>query len=219
MCQGSYTMSKRLIAFGCSITYGQGLPDCNTTFLTPSNYAWPSLVAKNINCTCNNQARPGSSNREILWRILNYNEYHHSDIVVILWTIKDRSSIITGKNFWDIIQLHIQEWSGQPKEVQIWRKFKVKTYNQYDTQLETLHYIDYAHRVLKEKVKTVLHYVSDDDLLIHTEPYIEAKLLGNGKKYMLRYPYAADGGHPGEEGHRAFADKINKDLNKELTCA
>lgn len=206
----------RLITFGCSNTYGQGLPDCGEPpkYLgeQPSQLAWPSILAKRIDRLCDNQANPGNSNRQILWQIINYGNYDLKDVVVILWAPRIRSSIITGRGRWDHIPLHIPEWEGQPDENRVWRKYKVKTLNEYDNIIESLHYIDYAHRILSERVHTVMHYVSDDDLLTHNETYIQPKLIANGKKYMSRYPLALDGGHPGEEGHAAFANKIYKDF-------
>ena len=208
-------MSK-LITFGCSNTYGQGLPDCGTApkYLgdTPSKLAWPSILALKLKVNCDNQSNPGNSNKQILWQILNYTSFTGSDIVIVMWAPRLRSSIITGRGRWDHIPLHINEWLGQPKENRIWRKYKVKTLNEYDNILESLFYIDYAHRTLIQRVGTVLHYISDDDVLSHKEPYVEAKLTANGKRFMNQYPASLDGKHPGVEGHAAFADKIYKDL-------
>ena len=42
----------RLVAFGCSYTYGHGLPDCimakGRAGKRPSKFAWPYLLAKKL---------------------------------------------------------------------------------------------------------------------------------------------------------------------------
>ena len=59
----------RVIAFGCSFTFGHGLPDCfnppKNPGKAPSKYAWPSLVANELNVKCINKSLPGSSNKRI----------------------------------------------------------------------------------------------------------------------------------------------------------
>jgi hypothetical protein len=89
---------SRLIAFGCSITYGHGLPDCFSPpggfGPTPSNLAWPSLLGKKLEkSTVVNNADPGASNLQILWKILNY-EFQHDDICVVYWSFYERLDIV-----------------------------------------------------------------------------------------------------------------------------
>jgi len=59
----------RLIAFGCSYTYGAGLEDCFTPPIghgpIPSKFAWPQLVANELNMECINMSSSGASNKEI----------------------------------------------------------------------------------------------------------------------------------------------------------
>lgn len=78
----------RLVAFGCSLTYGHGLPDCavgSGAGLEPSSFAWPKLLADKLNATSVNMSQPGSGNTEILWRLLNFN-FQPDDICVIMWS-------------------------------------------------------------------------------------------------------------------------------------
>ena len=53
----------RLIAFGCSNTYGQGLEDChilpNFPGPSPSKTAWPNTLGNLLNCSeVINQSKP-----------------------------------------------------------------------------------------------------------------------------------------------------------------
>jgi hypothetical protein len=85
----------RLIAFGCSFTYGQGLPECaignndSKVSNTPSELAWPAALGKLLKIETINKGIPGASNLEILYQILNF-EFKNNDIVVIMWTLPVR---------------------------------------------------------------------------------------------------------------------------------
>jgi hypothetical protein len=86
---------SRLIAFGCSFTYGQGLPDCKigenwSDFAnTPSLLSWPFLLGKKLDIPTINKGVPGASNTEILYHILNF-EFEPRDKVVIMWSLPNR---------------------------------------------------------------------------------------------------------------------------------
>ena len=64
-----------LVAFGCSFTYGHGLPDCIgedgvSNGPTPSVLAWPNQLKTFCNFkTVDNQGEPGASNKIITKRI------------------------------------------------------------------------------------------------------------------------------------------------------
>lgn len=202
------------MAFGCSNTYGQALPDCpDLTASASSKYAWPEVFAKSMKKSCLNLAELGSSNRQILLKILNFDGFNNNDCVAVLWSFITRETIVKSKNTADLVQLHIQEWPHQPVENLAWRKYKVETYNEYNEMLRSLHYIDYADRYLKDKVKYTMHYVTDNILLEHTEPYIQAELIRNGKLLMTRYPRGLDNAHPGVEGHQALGLQAVQDFN------
>lgn len=62
---------SRLITFGCSYTYGQGLPDCENTVINtgikkfyvnssaPSKQGWPSILSKRLDLELVNISAPG----------------------------------------------------------------------------------------------------------------------------------------------------------------
>lgn len=77
-----------LVAFGCSFTFGQGLPDIHHTPLhiaSPSIHAWPQKLAEKLNSQSINKGIPGSGNLEIFNQIINY-PFNEDDICVILWS-------------------------------------------------------------------------------------------------------------------------------------
>lgn len=97
----------RLVSFGCSITYGQGLPDCyvqNTSDPTgfspriyPSKYAWPNILAQKLSLESDNKGIPGASNKEILLKVLD-TKFNRDDIVILLWSYTQRSIIFENKD-------------------------------------------------------------------------------------------------------------------------
>ncbi len=95
---------SRLVTFGCSFTYGHGLPDCRydgdseeyndpKQVESPSKYAWPQVAADTLGVECVNMAKPGIGNKHILYRIVNF-DFEPTDIVVVMWSYFDRHSVI-----------------------------------------------------------------------------------------------------------------------------
>jgi hypothetical protein len=72
-------MKRRLVTFGCSFTYGQGLPDCPTGVEAPSQYSWPYLLSSQLDRQLVNRGIPGASNLQILNEILNF-EFEETDL-------------------------------------------------------------------------------------------------------------------------------------------
>lgn len=76
----------RLVTFGCSYTYGHGLPDChvkpNKPGDQPSKFAWPQLVANELKRECLNLSEPGSGNFQILMNVLR-TKFEPDDAVIL----------------------------------------------------------------------------------------------------------------------------------------
>ena len=83
----------RLIAFGCSVTYGIALLDCKKDHFNqnppPSKYAYPQVMANILNLECHNLAVPGASNVKILDMILNF-QFEPNDLIIVQWTFSER---------------------------------------------------------------------------------------------------------------------------------
>lgn len=91
---------SRLVAFGCSITYGQGLPDClevNKFGHIPSKFSWPTLTANKLSLDVVNHGMTGASNKRILLNVLNV-DIKSDDIVVFLWSYTCRGLICPERN-------------------------------------------------------------------------------------------------------------------------
>lgn len=90
---------SRIIAFGCSHTYGMGLgdsfieDDLLKPAISPSKFAWPALLAEKLGYECVNRSIPGGSNLEILYDILDY-KFQEGDKVVVGWTTPLRDIVV-----------------------------------------------------------------------------------------------------------------------------
>ena len=91
----------RIVAFGCSHTYGMGLKD---SFVegdllkpgaSPSDQAWPALLADKLGYDCTNQSTPGGSNLEILYNIFDF-KFQEGDKVVVGWTTPARDVVFNA---------------------------------------------------------------------------------------------------------------------------
>ena len=93
---------SRLVAFGCSVTYGHGLEDCIASDgigagSIPSKFSLPSILADKMNLDCDNRAVCGLSNLGIVDKILNYS-FNEDDMIIIMWTFFERDLLWISKN-------------------------------------------------------------------------------------------------------------------------
>ena len=86
----------KLKSFGCSFVFGTDLPNDGRDgpLATPSDRAYPSLIAHKLGLPWSCHARPGAGNFEILQRILAELAGSEPAIYVINWTWIDRFSYI-----------------------------------------------------------------------------------------------------------------------------
>lgn len=89
-------MLGRLVSFGCSNTYGQGLSDCydgnDGPGPSPSKQVYPALLGEEFNITSINEGKPGCSNAYIAYKILNY-QFLEGDFIIVQWTTPTRSTL------------------------------------------------------------------------------------------------------------------------------
>lgn len=85
----------KLKSFGCSFVFGTDLPnDEDGPMATPSDHAYPVLLANQLDMPWACHARPGAGNFEILNRILTEISKGEPMLAVINWTWIDRYSWI-----------------------------------------------------------------------------------------------------------------------------
>ena len=197
---------SRLVAFGCSLTYGHGLPDCyiapQNPGLSASKLAWPEIVAQQLNRTCVNMSTPGSSNKRIWHNILNF-KFKKNDVAIVLWTYEERFSILNDKESVEDI--------GPWIESDITVAYYQHLYNSYDSLMQTKLYVSHANFLLKEKsvpvynLKATKKNVDIFKLSGKIIPHIPLYFCSN---YKHKYSKALDGKHPGVECNQVFANDI-----------
>jgi hypothetical protein len=195
----------RLISFGCSLTFGHGLPDCHTPpngpGNTPSKYAWPDLLSVHMNRKCINMSHPGASNKRIWKTIIDF-EYQPTDVVFVLWSYVDRSSVIYKKHVHDI---------GPWMDDDISKNY-YKNYSKHDALLQSQLYISHVNSFLKEKNITVYNMIITKywknvfTLNGNETPHIPL-YIDDFRNY---YSTGLDKSHPGQECHNVFANAISK---------
>lgn len=208
----------RLVAFGCSFTYGQGLEDCFVPPLwpgpIPSKFAWPQLVANEMNMDCINMSRPGSSNKEILNTLLNF-KFNSTDVVVIMWSFLERWCKI--KNYTSIDRL-IQTSEGNDLNNILSQYDKVFTFE--DMQLDFIYRANFAKLYLDNKNLKNYHLsVNPPECCPKVMPVwntvnvvnIDLLLISNLTPKAL--DVATGCPHPGPEAHRIVAMQLVEELS------
>lgn len=202
--------NKRLITFGCSFTYGLALED-------PSSQAWPAVLGKLTNRTVINNGASGSSNLEILSRILNFN-FQKDDLVVIGWTYCNRD-VIFNKN-------------GEHKKITAWMEgddFKkwLELHSEYDIEFRSGIYIHHAETYLDNlKIKNCGFWAVPsagnriDRFLTNLfnnatrmPVFVKKNTLHTG--IMNLVDFASNNSHPGPIAHKNAAEKLFKIINEQ----
>lgn len=86
----------KLKSFGCSFVFGTDLPNDGRygPIATPSDHAYPVLIAKHLGLDWSCHARPGAGNFEILHNIMTEISREEPMLCVINWSWIDRYSFI-----------------------------------------------------------------------------------------------------------------------------
>jgi len=201
---------ERLIAFGCSNTYGHGLSDCwhpaiNGPGPSPSKFAWPQVLADKLNKECINLSQCGSSNLKILHNILNF-KYLPTDLVMVMWSNEHRDVIFTSPTS----DIALGSWMTHG----LIKPF-TELLNPYNSSIRSWMSIHHAHMFLKDKnlkFHFIAHHTPSVEFRIHKPEYTSEIKLKN-TPYYGKYPKALDNVHLGEEGHREFANSLYSEIS------
>ena len=190
----------RLVAFGCSLAHGMGLP-------IPDKQVWGGLLSNYLNREFVNQGIPGASNKQILHAIMNF-EFQPDDLVFVLWTMIDRYGVL--------------EYNSSKSEYRFY-KFTPKSrddrsinyYKNFHTDHDHLFlfkvFVEYSIELLKKK------NIQPYNLFINEKVHLGIDTQSTfvnvyRNKFSNRYPKGIDGIHMGVEGNRDYAKAIYKEL-------
>jgi hypothetical protein len=110
----------KILAVGDSFTYGYELQDINN--------AWPCVLARKLNATVTNLAKPGGGNTQIVRNIVEHADQF--DLVVIGWTSPGRIEFSDQIGTYDIWP----GWNGKhriPHRVEIAKQLTIAHNDQY----------------------------------------------------------------------------------------
>jgi len=199
---------NRLVAFGCSFTYGSGLPDCfhpvHGQGKHPSKFGWVQLLADKLNLTAHNMSIPGSSNLQILYNILKF-DFRENDTVVVMWSLPTRDLYFKKYAFNREFQLGLWKLDRLSKR---W----IESLDEHDQGVKSWVSMHHADLLLKTKNVKYLHIPSHPkELISHKPKFIEIDnidLTG-----LVQVDQGLDP-HPGVESNKLTAEKIYNILCK-----
>lgn len=223
---------SRLIASGCSYTYGHGLSDCDygglnteddSAIHTASLFAWPQLAATRLGVECVNLAQPGQGNKYICHSILSY-QIEPGDIVVPAWSFFSRNCIIPDQGTilplgnWMIPDPDTDTGYGAlDPEVVMSQAYYEHLYTENNCTFENLAYINLLDNYVKNQGATIIHV----SIEVKTTPDIDlfpyrdlSSCPWNSVEVQMTFPgdsdfgLCADGSHPDAQAHAIFAEKL-----------
>ena len=209
----------RLVTFGCSYTYGHGLSDCFTPPYgagpVPSKFAWPQLVANELNMDCINMSAPGVSNKEILNTLLNF-KFDSTDVVIVMWSFIERWCLF--KNETSIgSRITYSEMSKNPKLVMQYDQ----VFTLEDLQMDFIYRANFAKMFLDNKNLKNYHLsVNPTVFCPKVMPVWNTVTISKiDLQFISRYvPRALDvgplgAGHPGPEAHQIVATALVEEIS------
>lgn len=189
-------MTRRIFFFGCSHTYGVGLPDCYKNQKKPSNLGWAAYIAKHLNGKYINKSSSGASNK-LIWHKIKKTKFKPSDIVFVLWSYPSRGTIFTSP--WTHIDLHHN--SLDSPESNAYYKY---IYSIHDSLEMSKLFINDATNYLNKSGVTLYQTVAfhRHKILFGDIPHVPIYF----SKHETAWPKALDNHHVGVEGNIAFAN-------------
>lgn len=199
----------RLVAFGCSYTFGFGLAD---VWLFHAGYkcsinAWPNKLGELLGYEVVNKGWPGSGQQEIFNIITNF-DFKPDDLCVIMWTHFDRLDFFK----------YTSPKKGEriDKEHKSYRNYVMLT-DKYQSDITKRNWdiIQHTSLLMRHKGITSFSLVASDDLLTRQEHPIEIPGFLENVTWT-REDYAHDTLHPGEKSHSILADAIYAEIKEKV---
>lgn len=182
---------KRLVTFGCSLTYGQHLDN-------REEQCWPAQLSKMLNIEMLNVSKPGASNKEIMYNILNF-DFQEDDICIILWTNPHRWIIFNEDS-----ETSLGAWQNTKQSMAFVEHF----WNEYDMGLDVLEKSSHVQLRLDKLNIPVYHTISLLNFIttIPEQSWSIANWLDiDFQTIRDSHPKANDNSHPGPEAYKEFA--------------
>jgi hypothetical protein len=208
----------KILAIGCSFTYGMELPDCPpSTFYVgkdASKLAYPALLANKLNAELTNLSLPGGSNSRTFRVAMDESTKKQYDLVICQWTDISRLDIRYNQNDFPVtansrwldrdfpwIKEYFKNHYDDSHSYQTWITQVIALQNYFkstDQRYLFANMVPMRNTVDKEFQHLIKQI--DTDYYIGWPHYAMVDWMGNCPK--------GPGGHPLELGHKRIADKI-----------
>lgn len=220
-------MTQTIIAFGCSHTFGEGLPDALVDPVSPSKripnaskYAWPAILGELDNKPVINLGTPGESNKFICNKILNYNFNTQEHIIIVMWTYFSRTCFFADyyKTF-RLLPSNRQGFAGVSSGA---RKFNKEYYKKYffykNLFLESYQNINHA-KLYLDKIGVKNYHFCVEEYPYYDNDNEEFLAEPNWNQVQLNYvkfidDRALDGDHFSIAAHKNMAEQIYKKIKE-----
>ena len=208
-----------IVAFGCSNTYGEGLKDCwvdGKEASKPSKLAWPQLLGNMFDRNVVNNSKPGCSNKYIEYSVLENEHIKENDIVVILWTYYDRTTIYNEDKIpYRILPSDLRPGKGVVPNANLknTKFYYEKMHSNFDSWRDFYTRLNNVRDYLDSKKIKNYHFSCERD-----HPYVGITPKWNrvnlhNTPFDKGMPLALDNNHPGEESHKKLADIMYNVIN------
>ena len=225
-------MQTRLLAYGCSNTFGEGLDDIwhhdpslkyGNNSGNPSRYAWPRELGKLMNFDeVHNHAEGGASNKKIWLNILQTNIDPITDTVVVQWTFVDRYSIFYEDGSHErFLPNDIENRKGKmrmsngialQKIIDEKRNRTQDWYENYhsdiDAILDSYCRISQVKHYLDSKGIRNFHFINDKRWAWQSDSQLIDQKICKCLLFKKEHGVALDGMHPGKKAHKKYAKAI-----------
>ena len=203
---------SRLVAFGCSMTYGHGLADCHIPPHNPglvhSKLSWPSIVSKLLDIEYVNNGICGASNKQILMEILKF-PLREDDIVVVQWTYAHRSMVY--KQNADFHQVLPPQSKYMTKESYLFSESFYKIHSDYDLLIAS--HLDIHHSNLYvTTTNDIFNFHTDSSLDLVSPSFKINSTVVN--LHSLGKDKALDSIHPGPKCQQVLAKYIASSIKQ-----
>ena len=205
----------KILALGCSFTYGNELPDCDLVNNNPSKQVWANLIAERFDAELVNMSRPGGSNSRN-FRLAIRESVKDYDLILCQWSDINRLDLRANGT-----ELQINASSEHYMKIYPWL---VDFYK---------HHVEMEHNWI---FWMSLVIALQNHFRINNQKYIFLSM--NSPHYSIHYPtkypelvsqlimdnfigfdvnegmvdwqgdYKSSGGHPLESGHQIIANKV-----------
>lgn len=216
---------KRIVAFGCSFTYGLWL-DCGPVKGDPfsrqnqhlglgpedkpSKLAWPQLLADRLGCDCENISAPGTGPRYVAAQVAAF-DWQQGDHCVILWSYRHRHWIALPRNTGRHQRFWGKNWTGGLDEyADLVRKGYTNDDDREVDDFLAKKFVDYHLRVLG---------IPSTQYTVETEPTLDPR-FDAGVEPLPWWPehyyvdFAYDNMHFGVQGHHRMAERYLKTITR-----